>query len=312
MKPAVLGVGALHPLFVKHIESAFTLRIIADELEFASVADQASEFRAIAATGELRVPATLLERVPNVGIISVFGVGYDGIDTAAARARGIAVTHTPDVLTDDVADLAVGLMLATARKIPAADRFVRAGKWPSGKFELGTKVSGSRLGIVGFGRIGRAIAHRAEAFGMSIAYTKRTPDADAPYPYDASAVELAREVDVLVAILPGGESTRGVISAAVLEALGPDGVFVNVARGSVVDEPALVAALASGKLGAAGLDVFVDEPNVPPALTAMENVVLTPHIGSATLQTRQAMADLAFANLRAHFAGEKLPTPIPV
>ncbi len=241
----------------------------------------------------------------------MFGVGYDGIDTAAARARGIAVTHTPDVLTDDVADLAIGLMLATARKIPASDRFVRAGKWQSGKFELGTKVSGRRLGIVGFGRIGRAIAHRAEAFGMSIAYTKRTRDTEAPYPYRASPVELARAVDVLIAILPGGESTRGIISAPVLEALGPDGLFVNVARGSVVDEPALVAALASGKLGAAGLDVFVDEPNVPPALLGMENVVLTPHIGSATLQTRQAMADLAFANLQAHFAGEKLPTPIP-
>ncbi len=311
MKPAVLGVGALHPMFVEHIEGPYDLVTIADEKEFERIAERAGDIRAIAATGKSRVPASLLERLPNVGVISVFGVGYDGIDTAAARARGVAVTHTPDVLTDDVADLAIGLMLAAARKIVAADRFVRARKWPQGKFELGTKVTGRRLGILGFGRIGRAIAHRAQAFGMSIAYAQRTRDASSPHQYHASALELAREVDVLIAILPGGESTRGIIDAAVLEALGPEGLFVNVARGSVVDETALVEALASGKLGAAGLDVFAHEPDVPSALLGMENVVLTPHIGSATLQTRQAMADLAFANLRAHFAGENLLTPVP-
>ncbi|MBV9653557.1 MAG: 2-hydroxyacid dehydrogenase [Acetobacteraceae bacterium] len=311
MKPAVLGVGGLHPMFVKNIEEPFTLDIIADESEFDRVAEKAAEYRAIAATGESRVPASLLARLPNVGLISVFGVGYDGVDVPAARARGVAVTHTPNVLNDDVADLAIGLMLAASRKMVASDRFVRSGKWPEGRFPLGTKLSGRRLGILGLGRIGHAIAHRAEAFGMAISYAQRRRDEASPYDYYPSALELARAVDVLVAILPGGESTRGIINGPVLEALGPDGLFVNVARGSVVDEPALIEALGSGKLGAAGLDVFVDEPNVPPALFGMENVVLTPHIGSATSQTRQAMADLAFGNLQAHFAGTPLITPVP-
>jgi len=241
----------------------------------------------------------------------VFGVGYDGVDVAAARERGIAVTHTPNVLNDEVADLAMALVLAVSRRLVEADRYVRTGAWAKGPMPLARKVSGARMGIVGLGRIGNAIARRAEAFGMSIAYTARAEKADAPYPYFATAEALAREVDFLVVITPGGAATRKLIDAKVLAALGKKGYLVNVARGSVVDEPALVEALRAGTIAGAGLDVFENEPNVPAELLALDNVVLTPHVGSATWQTRQAMADLSFGNLQAHFAGKPLLSPVP-
>jgi len=265
----------------------------------------------VAATGESRVPATLLAQLPNLKVVSVFGVGYDGVDTQAAIARGVPVTHTPDVLTDDVADLALGLLLSIARHIPQADQYVRQGRWPSGPMVLGRKVSGARVGIVGLGRIGKAIARRAQAFDMSIAYTARTEKADSGYTYYPSAKALAAEVDFLIAITPGGAATRRLIDADVLAALGPQGFLINVARGSVVDEAALIKALQSGVIAGAALDVFENEPNVPSELWSLPNVVLTPHMASATRQTRQAMADLAFANMKAGLGGEPLLTPVP-
>ena len=295
---------ALHGAFVVHERTHQ-----ADPAEFARVAAQV---RAIAASGESRVDRELIARLPALELISVFGVGYDGIDVAAARERGVAVTHTPNVLNDDVADLALGLLLAVARRIPQADRWVRDGRWRrEGPMPLARKLSGSRLGIVGLGRIGQAIAKRAEAFGMSIAYTARTRKDAVAYPYFPSPEALAREVDFLVVITPGGAGTRKLIDARVLDALGPDGYLVNVARGSVVDEAALIEALQHQRIAGAGLDVFEDEPNVPEALVALDNVVLTPHVGSATWQTRRAMMDLAFGNLEAHFAGRPLLSPVP-
>ena len=239
------------------------------------------------------------------------GVGYDRIDVAAAKRRGVMVTHTPDVLNDEVADTAIGLMLCAARQFPAADRFVRAGEWLKGPMPLQRKMSGARLGIVGMGRIGKAIAQRALAFGMSIAYTARSAKADLPYRFVDSPRGLAAESDFLVIITPGGAGTRKLIDAEVLKALGPKGILVNVARGSVVDEAALIEALKNGVIGGAALDVFEDEPRVPQALIDMPQVVLAPHIGSATRETRQAMVDLALGNLRAQFAGQPLLTPVP-
>jgi lactate dehydrogenase-like 2-hydroxyacid dehydrogenase len=239
-------------------------------------------------------------------------VGYDGVDVAAAKARGVMVTHTPNVLNDDVADLAIALMLCAARQLPAADRYVRAGHWEDkGPMPLARKMSGSRLGIVGMGRIGQAIAQRAQAFGMTIAYTSRSAKAGLPWRYESDLKTLAADSDFLVLITPGGAGTRHLVNAEVLQALGPKGILVNVARGSVVDESALIDALERGVIGGAALDVFEDEPRVPDRLKALPHVVLVPHIGSATGQTRQAMADLAFGNLREHFSGRPVLTPVP-
>lgn len=293
------------------LQAAFTVHDRTHESDPAAFAKIAPSIRAISGAGESKVPASLMDQLPGLEMISVFGVGYDGYDIPAARARGVPVTNTPDVLTDEVADMGLGLMLSIARRIPQADRYVRAGKWPSGPMPLARKMSGARLGIVGLGRIGRAIATRAEGFSMSIAYTTRTARSDMPYRYFPSVVALAAEVDFLMVITPGGAATKGLISTEVLKALGPQGYLINVARGSVVDQTALIKALQDGVIAGAALDVFEDEPNVPEALRAMDNVVLTPHIASATWQTRHAMADLAFGNLQAHFAGKPLLTPVP-
>jgi lactate dehydrogenase-like 2-hydroxyacid dehydrogenase len=244
-------------------------------------------------------------------MLSVFGVGYDGIDVPAAIRQGVSVTHTPGVLTDDVADLAMALVLSVARQLPQADQHVRQGLWPQGAMPLGRKVSGARMGIVGLGRIGLAIARRAAAFDMSIAYTTRNEKPESGFKYYPSPAALAAQVDFLVVITPGGAGTRHLINAEVLKALGPKGYLVNVARGSVVDEEALVQALTHGVIAGAGLDVFANEPQVPEALWRMTNVVLTPHMASATHQTRQAMADLAFANMQAGLSGKPLLTPVP-
>ena len=307
----VLSVANLPPLLQLPLQAAYSVHQRLHETDPAAFAQAAPRIRAIAASGESKVSAALLQQLPALEIVSVMGVGYDGIDVAAAKARGVTVTHTPGVLNDDVADLALALMLAWARQVPRADRFIRVGQWPAGPLPLGRKVSGARLGIVGMGRIGQAIAQRAAAFGMSIAYTARSAKAELPLRYLPSAAALAAESDFLVVITPGGAGTRKLIDAEVLAALGPQGCVVNVARGSVIDETALIAALQAGTIAGAALDVFESEPNVPQALREMDNVVLTPHIGSATGQTRQAMADLALANLKAHFAGEALPSPVP-
>lgn len=301
----VLLAPRLSPLYLDQLNREFT-----PHAQFEPAA--AAKIRAFAASGESKVSADLIAQLPALEIVSVMGVGYDGVDLAAAKQRGIMVTHTPDVLNDDVADLAIGLMLSAARQLPQADRWVREGKWASsGAMPLARKMSGARLGLVGMGRIGQAIAHRALAFGMSVAYTARSPKPQLPHTYYADVRELAARSDFLVVITPGGAGTRHLIDREVLEALGPKGILVNVARGSVVDEAALVDALRRGAIGGAGLDVFEAEPNVPQALREMPHVVLAPHIGSATTQTRQAMADLAMDNLRAHFAGKPVLTPVP-
>jgi hydroxypyruvate reductase len=309
--PEVLTASKLSPLYLSQIEAAYTVHDRLHELDPAALAAAAPRIRAIAASGESKVPGALIAQLPALELISVMGVGYDGVDVAAAKARGVTVTHTPNVLNDDVADLAIGLMLSAARQLPAADRFVRGGLWLEGNMPLARKMSGARLGLVGMGRIGPAIAHRALAFGMSIAYTARSAKADLPYRYFPTPLALAAEVDFLVLITPGGAATRKMIDAAVLKALGPRGFLVNVARGSVVDEQALIEALEAGTIAGAGLDVFEDEPRVPQRLLDLHKVVLTPHIGSATHATRQAMADLAANNLAAHFAGKPLLTPVP-
>lgn len=310
-KPEILVVAKLWPVYLQMLQEVFVVHErlhLEDPARFAEVAPR---IRAIAASGESKVGRELIAQLPALQLISVYGVGYDGIDVAAAKERGVPVTNTPDVLTDDVADLAMATLLALARRVPQGDAYVRSGQWARGPMPLGRKVSGSRLGIVGFGRIGQAIARRAAGFGMSVAYTARSRKAGTPLDYHASVEALAAAVDFLVVITPGGEATRGLINAQVLRALGPQGYLVNVARGSVVDQPALIEALENGVIAGAALDVFVDEPNVPPALCASDKVVLTPHIGSATWQTRRAMADLALGNLQAHFAGRPLLTPLP-
>ena len=311
-KPDLLTAAKLSPLFVPQLEAAFTVHDRVHVENPACFDAVAPRIRAIAASGESKVPAELIERLPALEIISVMGVGYDGVDVVAARRRNVMVTHTPDVLNDDVADLALGLMLAAARQLPQADRYVREGRWAAqGPAPLARRMSGARLGLVGIGRIGQAIAARAQAFGMSVAYTARHARPELPYAYLANAVALAGQSDFLVVITPGGPATRKLIGADVLAALGPKGILVNVARGSVVDEAALIDALERGVLGGAALDVFEDEPRVPARLAALPQVVLTPHIGSATASTRQAMADLAFNNLREHFAGRAPLTPVP-
>jgi len=258
-----------------------------------------------------KVDRKLLAMFPNVKMISIFGVGYDGIDVAAVKERGIQVTHTPDVLTDDVADLTMGLILSMGRRIPQSDKFVRNGDWVSEPFTMTHKVTGSRLGVVGFGRIGQAIAKRAAAFDMTIAYTGRRAKTNAPFRYYPTATELATNSDYLVVAVPGGDDTKNMINAQVLKALGPRGIVVNIARGSVVDQTALIQALKDKSIAGAGLDVFWDEPNIDPQFFKLHNVVLTPHNGSNTHETRRAMADLALANLKAFFDERPLLTLIP-
>jgi lactate dehydrogenase-like 2-hydroxyacid dehydrogenase len=311
MKPDVLIAVPIFPAAMETLDRLFATHRLWQATDRAALLAQLRDSaRAIVTSGGAGADAMLIAALPKAEIIASFGVGYDAIDLDAAKARGIAVTNTPDVLTDDVADLALGLIIDVTRRISRGDRFVRAGAWLKGGMELATALRGQRLGIVGLGRIGLAVARRAEACGMVIAYHGPRRKAEAPYPYVADLVDLARQSDILVLTLPGGAGTRHLVNAEVLAALGPQGTLVNVARGSIVDETALVAALQNGALGAAALDVFEDEPRVPEALFALENVVLQPHVGSATQATRAAMGQLVVDNLVAHFAGRPLPTRV--
>jgi lactate dehydrogenase-like 2-hydroxyacid dehydrogenase len=252
----------------------------------------------------------LMDKLPKLEIVSNFGVGYDSIDTAAAKARNIRVTNTPNVLNDAMAEITIGLMISLARKLPQGDQFVRQGKWPAGNFPLQVELNGKTLGILGLGRIGKEIAARAQAMRMRVVYHGRHKQADEQYVYYSDLTEMARDVDWLVIIAPGGRGTEKIVSRQVLEALGPEGYLVNMARGTLVDEAALVEMLVSKKLGGAALDVFEKEPQVPEALLGLDNVVLSPHQGSATHQTRNKMGALVVANLHAWFAGEPLLTPV--
>lgn len=283
------------------------------ELDFAAqaawLADHAAEVRVVLTGGHIGCDTDLIAALPSLGLIAINGVGFDKVDLPVAHARGIAVTTTPDVLTDDVADLAVGLILSLLRDLPRADAFVRAGDWLRGSLPLARKVTGRRFGIVGLGRIGAAIAARLEAFGP-VAYTghKAKP---VPYAFHADPAALAAACDVLVIACAATSETRDLIDGAVLAALGGDGVLVNVSRGSVVDEAALIDALQAGRILGAALDVFVDEPNVPAALIASDHTILTPHVASATVETRVAMADMVLANVKAFLSGHIPPNVLP-
>ena len=310
--PHILVVSKPPPFFLEPLKAAFVVHERLHETDLHEFSKVAPLIKGIAGGGESAVSAALMGQLPSLEMVSIMGVGYDGVDVATALKRNIVVTHTPNVLNDEVADLAIGLMLSVARRIPHADQYVRSGRWGTeGAMPLARKVSGARLGIVGLGRIGQAIADRAAAFGMSIAYTARSAKPGLSYPFYASALALAAEVDFLVIITPGGSGTLHMINAEVLKALGPQGYLINVARGSVVDEVALVDALQNGVIAGAGLDVFEKEPHPLEALRKLDNVVLTPHMASATRETRQAMADLAVANLQAHFAGRPALSPVP-
>lgn len=278
----------------------------------AALAEHGKGITAMVTSASIGADADLIAALPDLKAICSWGVGYETIDVQAARQRGVLVSNTPDVLTDCVADLAWGLMIAGARRMSLGDRYVRAGRWGQvhGSIPLGTRVSGKKLGIVGLGRIGQAIARRGDGFDMQVRYHNRRKRSDVPYGYEASLVELARWADFLVVATVGGAGTRHLVDSAVIEALGPKGVIVNIARGPVIDEQALVAALESGKLGCAALDVFEYEPNVPDALKTSDNTVLLPHIGSATYETRLAMEDLMLENLQAYFQTGKLVTPV--
>lgn len=312
MKTRLLTAGRILPALEARLAAAYQLTALAAQPDPASfLADQGAQFTALVTSAAVGADEALIAALPNLKVISSFGVGLDKIDVAAAQRRGIAVGYTPDVLNDCVADIAIGLMLDVARGISAADRFVRGGEWRKGQFPLMRKVSGARLGIVGMGRIGRAIALRSTGFQMDVRYHTRRAVADVSWVHEPALIDLARWADFLVVITAGGPGTRHLIDSAVLDALGPDGFLVNVARGSVIDEAALVQALVNKRIAGAGLDVFENEPHVPQPLMALDNVVLLPHIASATRETRQAMADRVFDNLQSFFGKGSVVSAAP-
>lgn len=269
------------------------------------------EFTGLVTSAGVGAKADLVAALPNLKVVSSFGVGFDQLDQDALGSRGIRVGYTPDVLNDCVADLAFGLMLDVSRGISAADRYVRAGKWTAGPFALQRRVSGKRLGILGMGRIGEAIAKRAAGFDMTLAYHNRNKRDDVAFAYMDSPVALAQWADFLMIGVTGGAATSKLVNADVLEALGPQGYLINISRGTVIDDDALIKALEAGRIAGAALDVFTDEPNVPEALLSMDNVVLLPHIASGTHETRRAMADLVLENLRHYYASGDVVTPVP-
>jgi len=313
-KPDVLLVGAKKPVIIKGFEGKVTLHHWLDlKDKEAFVKEHGGKIRAIAiAYTANKVDEKFLKQFPNLEQVSSFGVGYDHIDAAWAGAHGIIVTNTPEVLNEEVADTAIGLLLCTVREFPQSDRFVRAGKWPQGQYPLTKATLRDRtVGIVGMGRIGKAIARRLDAFGVPVVYHSRNPQPGINYKYYPKLLDMARDVDTLMVIVPGGASTQNMINAEVLKALGPRGVVINMARGSVVDEPALIEALKNRTIYSAGLDVFAKEPDVPRELIEMDHVVLFPHLGSSTEVTRAAMDQLVVDNILAWAAGKPPLTPVP-
>lgn len=314
-QPKVLQILRLLPSLEAQLEREFeVVRLPAeDEARARLLAEQAPSFTGLVTSAAHGVSNAQIDALPNLKVISSFGVGLDKLDVAHAQQRGIAVGYTPDVLNDCVADLAFGLVLDVARRLSEGDRYVRAGRWSTTSgtpattpFPLGFQVSRAKLGIVGLGRIGSTIARRSTGFDMDVRYHSRRPVATEPWTYEPSLTALADWCDFLVVITSGGAATRHLINAEVLDALGPKGFLVNVSRGSVVDEAALLDALQQGRIAGAGLDVFAHEPHVPPAFYALDNVVMVPHIASATQQTRQAMGQRVFDNLKAFYAGQPL------
>lgn len=313
MKPELLLVSPLPPRVTEALKNDFVLHDYYRAKDKPAMLKEAGGkvrgYISFASAGG--ADAALMDATPKVEIIANWGVGYDRVDAAAAKQRDIVVTNTPDVLTDCCADLAMALILAVGRRVAEGDRYVRAGNWPKlGNLALATRINGSRLGVVGLGRIGKATAKRAEAFDMKIAYFGRRKQKDVPYGYYDNPAKLAKDSDFLLLTCPGGPETHHLVNADVLNAIGPEGFLINIARGSVVDEEALVAALKEKRIAGAALDVFAKEPQVPAELMTMDNVVLQPHQSSATTATRRAMDDLVVENLRLHFAGKPVRTPV--
>jgi lactate dehydrogenase-like 2-hydroxyacid dehydrogenase len=310
-KDHVLSIGEIMPSVEDALEARFEVHRSSQEPIAAIVARHGPRIRAIATRGREPTTGALIDQLPALEIIANFGVGYDSIDLPAAVRRGIVVTNTPRVLDDEVADYTVALLLATVRKLPQADRWVRTGRWLEAQFPLSSSLRDRTIGIIGMGRIGERIARRIAAFEVPVVYHARHPRPDLPWRYYPDLIAMAGDVDTMIAIVPGGPATQHLVNAAVLRALGPNGILVNVARGSVVDEDALVRALQDGTILGAGLDVFADEPRVPPALLENDNVVALPHIGSATHHTRAIMGQLVVDNLFSWFDGHGPLTPVP-
>ncbi len=307
MKPILLQIGDFPATAQAQIDAEF------DCVTPDTLADQpalTTQLRAILTRSKCHLDTALLDTLPALEIIATFGVGYDGIPVVHAAQRGVVVTHTPDVLNAAVAELTIGLLLALQRRLVAADAFVRAGHWRQGALPLGSGLQGKRVGIVGLGRIGKAIAERLAPFGVALAYYGRHDQRNA-WRYVGDLRELATQSDVLIVSAPASADTRHLIDHAVLAALGPQGVLVNIARGALIDEDALIGALQRGELGGAALDVFTSEPHIDERWRTLDNVVLAPHIGSATEETRQAMLDLTLDNLRSWFRDGRALTPVP-
>jgi lactate dehydrogenase-like 2-hydroxyacid dehydrogenase len=311
-QPEVLLIGPLRPVLAKGFAD-FAIHKLGDAADLNTLPAALASVRAMAVSAPVQsVDDALFAALPKLQIISSFGVGYDHIDANAAAKRGIVVTHTPDVLTEEVADTAIGLLLNTVRELPQSERYLRAGKWLGGNFPLSRATLRDRtVGMVGLGRIGVAIARRLEAFGVPVVYHTRQPRPELGYRHYPRLLDMAHDVDTLIVIVPGGAATKNMIDVKVLDALGPNGIVINVARGSVIDEPALIAALRERKILAAGLDVFAAEPHVPEELLAMDNVVLLPHVGSASEFTRAKMDQLLVDNIRAWAADKPPLTPVP-
>ena len=308
----IILLGPMKPLIVKGLEAIGTLHKSAEAKDLQSFYASHADVRAIAcaATSEYLGDA-FIQRFPKLQIISSFGVGYDHIDAKAAGARGVIVTNTPEVLTEEVADTALALLLNSVREFPQAERYLRAGKWLQKTYPLTKATLRNRtVGILGMGAIGQAIARRLDAFGVPVVYHARKLRPEVSYRHYPKLLDMAHEVDTLMVIVPGGAATANIINAEVLDALGPNGILINMARGSVVDEPALIKALKEKRIMAAGLDVFAKEPEVPPELMAMDNVVLFPHLGSASVYTRDRMDQLVVDNIAAWVAGKPPLTPV--
>ena len=311
-KPEILLIGPLKPVVVKGLDAICTVHKIAAAQDRDAFIAAHSHVRAIACSDTAcKIPGDLMARFPSLEIVSSFGVGYDHMDVKWAAAHNVVLTNTPDVLTEEVADTALGLLLCTVREFPQAERYLRAGKWLERNYPLTKATLRNRtVGMVGMGAIGQAIARRLAAFGVPVVYHTRKPRRDVSYLHCPSLIEMARAVDILMVIVPGGAGTANLINAEVLDALGPDGILINMARGSVVDEPALIKALQDKRIMAAGLDVFAKEPDVPQELIAMDNVVLFPHLGSASVYTREKMDQLVVDNIAAWAAGKPPLTPV--
>jgi len=312
-KAEILLIGAAKPVILGGLEPSFVVHKLIEAKEpEAYLKDIAPRIRGIAiAYTSNKIDGAFMSRFPKLEIVSSFGVGYDHVDAKWAGGHGIIVTNTPEVLNEEVADTALGLLLCTLREFPQAERYLRAGKWVEKAYPLTATLRGRTVGIVGMGRIGKAIGRRLDAFGVTVVYHSRNPQSGVAYKYYSKLIDMARDVDTLMVIVPGGAATKNLIDAEVLKALGPNGVLINMARGSVVDEPALIQALKDRTILSAGLDVFANEPRVPQELIDMDHIVLFPHLGSASAATRKAMDQLVVDNLKAWFSGKLPLTPVP-